>query len=68
MPIRFSFQLVTGRTWKGSAFGGVKGRTEIPGIVEGESIEHPRDSLDTVVKIISMEHYGSMNLYLIIRI
>jgi S-(hydroxymethyl)glutathione dehydrogenase/alcohol dehydrogenase len=28
------FQLVTGRTWKGSAFGGVKGRTEIPGIVE----------------------------------
>ena len=30
------FQLVTGRVWKGSAFGGVKGRTEIPGIVEGE--------------------------------
>lgn len=28
------FQLVTGRVWKGSAFGGVKGRTEIPGIVE----------------------------------
>nr|ODN93878.1 S-(hydroxymethyl)glutathione dehydrogenase [Cryptococcus depauperatus CBS 7841] len=28
------FQLVTGRTWKGSAFGGVKGRTELPGIVE----------------------------------
>ena len=33
-----SFQLVTGRTWKGSAFGGVKGRTEIPGIVEGMRI------------------------------
>ena len=29
------FQLVTGRTWRGSAFGGVKGRTEIPGLVEG---------------------------------
>jgi S-(hydroxymethyl)glutathione dehydrogenase/alcohol dehydrogenase len=28
------FQLVTGRVWKGSAFGGVKGRTELPGIVE----------------------------------
>ena len=26
---------VTGRTWRGSAFGGVKGRTEIPGLVEG---------------------------------
>ena len=29
------FQLVTGRTWRGTAFGGVKGRTEIPGLVEG---------------------------------
>ncbi|MFT6201055.1 MAG: S-(hydroxymethyl)glutathione dehydrogenase/alcohol dehydrogenase [Granulosicoccus sp.] len=28
------FQLVTGRTWKGSAFGGVKGRTQLPGYVE----------------------------------
>jgi S-(hydroxymethyl)glutathione dehydrogenase/alcohol dehydrogenase len=28
------FQLVTGRVWKGSAFGGVKGRTELPGYVE----------------------------------
>lgn len=28
------FQLVTGRVWKGSAFGGVKGRTQIPGMVE----------------------------------
>jgi S-(hydroxymethyl)glutathione dehydrogenase/alcohol dehydrogenase len=28
------FQLVTGRTWKGSAFGGVKGRTQLPGMVE----------------------------------
>jgi S-(hydroxymethyl)glutathione dehydrogenase/alcohol dehydrogenase len=27
------FQLVTGRVWKGSAFGGVRGRTELPGIV-----------------------------------
>ncbi|WP_043527898.1 S-(hydroxymethyl)glutathione dehydrogenase/class III alcohol dehydrogenase [Litchfieldella xinjiangensis] len=28
------FQLVTGRVWRGSAFGGVKGRTELPGYVE----------------------------------
>jgi S-(hydroxymethyl)glutathione dehydrogenase/alcohol dehydrogenase len=28
------FQLVTGRVWKGSAFGGVRGRTELPGYVE----------------------------------
>jgi len=28
------FQLVTGRVWKGSAFGGVRGRTELPGMVE----------------------------------
>ena len=28
------FQLVTGRVWRGSAFGGVKGRSELPGIVE----------------------------------
>ena len=28
------FQLVTGRVWKGSAFGGVKGRSEIPVIVK----------------------------------
>jgi S-(hydroxymethyl)glutathione dehydrogenase/alcohol dehydrogenase len=28
------FQLVTGRKWMGSAFGGVKGRTQLPGMVE----------------------------------
>ncbi|MDA4293410.1 S-(hydroxymethyl)glutathione dehydrogenase, partial [Escherichia coli] len=28
------FQLVTGRVWKGSAFGGVKGRTQLPAMVE----------------------------------
>jgi S-(hydroxymethyl)glutathione dehydrogenase/alcohol dehydrogenase len=28
------FQLVTGRTWKGTAFGGVRGRSELPGYVE----------------------------------
>lgn len=28
------FQLVTGRVWRGTAFGGVKGRTELPGMVD----------------------------------
>lgn len=28
------FQLVTGRVWRGAAFGGVKGRTQLPGIVD----------------------------------
>jgi S-(hydroxymethyl)glutathione dehydrogenase / alcohol dehydrogenase len=28
------FQLVTGRVWRGTAFGGVKGRTQLPGMVE----------------------------------
>ncbi|MDR3410107.1 MAG: S-(hydroxymethyl)glutathione dehydrogenase/class III alcohol dehydrogenase [Formivibrio sp.] len=28
------FQLVTGRVWRGSAFGGVRGRTELPGYVK----------------------------------
>jgi S-(hydroxymethyl)glutathione dehydrogenase / alcohol dehydrogenase len=28
------FQLVTGRVWRGSAFGGVKGRSELPGYVQ----------------------------------
>lgn len=28
------FQLVTGRVWRGTAFGGVKGRSQLPAIVE----------------------------------
>jgi S-(hydroxymethyl)glutathione dehydrogenase/alcohol dehydrogenase len=28
------FQLVTGRVWKGTAFGGAKGRTDVPQIVD----------------------------------
>src|SRR6187399_2849335 len=28
------FQLVTGRVWRGSAFGGVRGRTELPQLVD----------------------------------
>jgi S-(hydroxymethyl)glutathione dehydrogenase/alcohol dehydrogenase len=28
------FQLVTGRNWRGSAFGGARGRTDVPKIVD----------------------------------
>ena len=28
------FLLVTGRSWRGTAFGGVKGRTQLPGYVD----------------------------------
>jgi S-(hydroxymethyl)glutathione dehydrogenase/alcohol dehydrogenase len=41
------FQLVTGRTWKGTAFGGVKGRSELPGYVE--NYMHGKIELDSMV-------------------
>lgn len=42
------FQLVTGRVWRGSAFGGVKGRTELPGYVEkSQTGEIPLDTFIT---------------------
>ncbi len=28
------FQIVTGRVWRGSAFGGVKGHSQLPGYVD----------------------------------
>src|SRR5438309_4877315 len=31
------FQLVTGRVWKGTAFGGARGRTEVPNVVDCDS-------------------------------
>lgn len=51
------FQLVTGRVWRGSAFGGVKGRSQLPGYVDrymaGEfaidpfvSVELPLDQIN----------------------
>jgi S-(hydroxymethyl)glutathione dehydrogenase/alcohol dehydrogenase len=42
------FQLVTGRVWRGSAFGGVRGRTELPNYVaKAQSGEIPLDSFIT---------------------
>lgn len=33
-PFPTAFQLVTGRVWRGCAFGGVKGRSQLPGLVQ----------------------------------
>lgn len=42
------FQLVTGRVWRGSAFGGVRGRTELPGYVQrAQAGEIPLDTFIT---------------------
>ena len=42
------FQLVTGRVWRGSAFGGVRGRSELPGYVErAQKGEIPLDTFIT---------------------
>ena len=60
------FQLVTGRVWKGSAFGGVRGRTELPDIVEDylrgslkvdELITH-RFALGDINKAFDVMHEG----------
>jgi S-(hydroxymethyl)glutathione dehydrogenase/alcohol dehydrogenase len=32
--VRIAFQLVTGRVWKGCAFGGIKGRSQLPDLVD----------------------------------
>ncbi|NMG34568.1 S-(hydroxymethyl)glutathione dehydrogenase/class III alcohol dehydrogenase [Azoarcus sp. TTM-91] len=42
------FQLVTGRVWRGSAFGGVRGRTELPSYVaKAQTGEIPLDTFIT---------------------
>jgi S-(hydroxymethyl)glutathione dehydrogenase / alcohol dehydrogenase len=60
------FQLVTGRVWRGSAFGGVKGRTELPGYVEkSQKGEIPLDTfithnmpLEDINKAFDLMHEG----------
>ena len=60
------FQLVTGRVWRGSAFGGVKGRTELPGYVQryldgefelGTFITHTM-GLEDINKAFDLMHEG----------
>jgi len=60
------FQLVTGRVWRGSAFGGVKGRTELPSYVaKAQSGEIPLDTfithnlpLDKINEAFDLMHEG----------
>src|SRR5471032_663307 len=60
------FQLVTGRVWRGSAFGGVRGRTELPSYVEmAQSGEIPLDTfithtmgLEDINKAFELMHEG----------
>ncbi|OAL22302.1 S-(hydroxymethyl)glutathione dehydrogenase [Fonsecaea multimorphosa] len=60
------FQLVTGRVWRGCAFGGVKGRTQLPGLVQdymdgklkvNEFITH-RQPLDKINEAFHDMHAG----------
>ncbi|WP_441294554.1 S-(hydroxymethyl)glutathione dehydrogenase/class III alcohol dehydrogenase [Gilvimarinus algae] len=60
------FQLVTGRVWRGTAFGGVKGRSQLPGIVEDylagkfkldDFITHTM-GLDDINKAFDLMHSG----------
>jgi S-(hydroxymethyl)glutathione dehydrogenase/alcohol dehydrogenase len=60
------FQLVTGRVWRGSAFGGVKGRTELPGYVDrymageikiDEMVTHEM-GLEDINKAFDLMHHG----------
>jgi S-(hydroxymethyl)glutathione dehydrogenase/alcohol dehydrogenase len=41
------YQLVTGRVWKGTAFGGVRGRTELPGYVD--NFMHGKIEIDKMI-------------------
>lgn len=60
------FQLVTGRVWRGSAFGGVRGRTELPHYVtQSQSGEIPLDTfithtmgLEDINKAFDLMHEG----------
>jgi S-(hydroxymethyl)glutathione dehydrogenase/alcohol dehydrogenase len=60
------FQLVTGRVWKGTAFGGAKGRTDVPKIVDwymdkkiniDDLITHEFD-LENINKAFDLMHEG----------
>jgi S-(hydroxymethyl)glutathione dehydrogenase/alcohol dehydrogenase len=61
------FQLVTGRVWRGSAFGGVKGRSQLPGMVDqymhgqikvDEMITHTM-GLEDINKAFDLMHEGT---------
>lgn len=60
------FQLVTGRVWRGTAFGGVRGRTELPGYVDNymagkinidDMVTHTM-GLEDINKAFDLMHHG----------
>jgi S-(hydroxymethyl)glutathione dehydrogenase/alcohol dehydrogenase len=61
------FQLVTGRVWRGTAFGGVKGRSQLPGYVDkylsgdiklDEMVSHTMP-LDDINRAFDLMHEGN---------
>ncbi len=60
------FQLVTGRVWRGSAFGGARGRTDVPKIVDWymdgkidiDSLITHTMPLDDINKAFDLMHHG----------
>ncbi|MFL5458965.1 MAG: S-(hydroxymethyl)glutathione dehydrogenase/class III alcohol dehydrogenase [Myxococcales bacterium] len=48
------FQLVTGRVWKGTAFGGARGRTDVPRIVDWY-MEHRINVDDLITHVMPLE-------------
>ncbi|KAL3898203.1 MAG: hypothetical protein SGCHY_002908 [Lobulomycetales sp.] len=54
--ILFINQLVTGRVWKGSAFGGVKGRTQVPQLVD----DYMQKKLDIDRYFIFLIHFNQL--------
>jgi len=63
------FQLVTGRTWMGTAFGGFKGRTDVPKLVnmhmEGKLplepfITHTFEGLQSLPDACDVMHHGAL--------
>ncbi len=61
------FQLVTGRVWRGTAFGGARGRTDVPKIVDWymdgkidiDSLITHKMSLDDINKAFDLMHAGT---------
>eukprot|EP00605_Chrysophyceae_sp_TOSAG23-4_P000017 GSChrysophyteH1.ASY1.ANO1.17.1 assembled CDS len=62
------FQLVTGRTWKGTAFGGFKSRSEVPTLVDkymdnslpiDHFITHTFQGIEAVQDAVALLHDGS---------
>lgn len=63
------FQLVTGRTWKGTAFGGYKSRSEVPELVDehlrgdlplAQYVTHRFKGVSAIAKAIDAMHSGKV--------